>query len=81
MNSKPTPEHIDALVSHVIRTLPDGITARKALVVTMLALIPRDYRRRDDVRLVLESLKIHEHEQLKFALRIEGGPGNGKQRN
>lgn len=66
MRSKPTTEELDALVQRVMASLPDSLRARKAELVTLLWLLPRDYRGRDDIGKTLHSPRIHEQAQARF---------------
>jgi hypothetical protein len=66
MNSRPTQEHIDSAVAHVISTLPDSFRLRKTVLVTLLHWLPRDYAGRLEIEKLLEAQRLHESAQLKF---------------
>lgn len=66
MNKRPQPEHIDALVRAV--QLPADVSERKAVLVTLLALLPRNYDRRALVALQVTHLRCAELSQLRLAL-------------
>lgn len=67
MTAKPTPQQIDQLVQHVASTLPDSMLARKALLSVLYHVLPRaNVESRTSVRIMIESLALHEQEQLKL---------------
>ena len=55
------PHHLDHFVARFILNLPANITERKEDLVTLLALLPKDYPRRVEIRHLLESIHAHEH--------------------
>lgn len=66
MNSRPTKEHLDKFVAHTIAALPDSLHLRKTVLITLLAVLPREYPRRSEIKLLLANLHAHEADQLKF---------------
>jgi hypothetical protein len=66
MNSKPTKEHVNAFVEHVVATLPDSLRLRKICLVTLESLLPRDYPGRHQLAKLTETLRAHEGAQLHF---------------
>lgn len=77
MNSKPTKEHLDAFVAHTIGSLPDSINLRKTILVTALALLPREaVEQRQRLKALIESLRAHEDAQLEFS-GLVGPKGDG----
>lgn len=66
MNNRPQPEHLDALVRAVV--LPESLAERKAVLVTLHALLPKTYDRRALVALQITSLREAELAQLRLVL-------------
>lgn len=75
MSAKPSREHIDAMVAHVVATLPDSLKLRKTVLVTLLSVLPRGYEGRFKIAKLLEALRAHDLAQLKFHLGDEKGDG------
>jgi len=60
------PKHLDRFVARFISRLPDSFSSRKEDLVTLLCLLPKHYPRRDDIKIMLETMRAHEIEQMKF---------------
>lgn len=58
--------HLDSYVAHTMSTLPDSLSLRKKVLVTLLWLLPDTYPERVRVAKTLEALRIHEDAQLEF---------------
>ena len=67
MSSKPTPQQLESFVAHTMTNLPDSLRLRKATLVTLLYLLPRDFAGRCEVVKSLEAIHAHERTQLKFS--------------
>lgn len=63
-------ESLHAFVAHVVASLPDSLRLRKAVLVTLLSLLPRNYNRRDDLNILLYNLSYHIDDQQKLALTL-----------
>lgn len=70
------PHRADALVRHVVATLPDSMIERRRVLVSTLAVLPRDYPHRDWVSTLIHDLQVSERDQLKF-LEIISSAGAG----
>ncbi len=66
MRKTPTNAELDLLVSTTVGALPDSLTKRKAVLVTLDWLLPRDCARRPDIKEMLRGLRIHEQAQARF---------------
>lgn len=72
MRKSPTAAELDMLTSITMGALPDSLTQRKAALVTLLYLLPRDYVNRAVVSEALQHLRAHEQAQARFQF-AQGG--------
>ena len=66
MRKQPTTAELDLLVSITMNSLPDSLSQRKAALVTLLYLLPRNYEGRVFVSESLAGLRAHDQAQARF---------------
>jgi hypothetical protein len=65
-------KNLDLLTATVIGNLPADLPGRKRVLVTLHATLPRYYRRRDEIAIMIKNLKDHERHQTQFTALLLG---------
>jgi len=60
-------KNLDLLTATVIAGLPEGIEARKRVLVTLHATLPKSYSNRDEIEVMIKDLQAHQRHQLEFS--------------
>lgn len=66
-------KNLDQLTAVVVRNLPADIHDRKRVLVTLHATLPRTYRRREELAVMIKNLQAHERHQMEFSALLSGG--------
>ena len=61
------PHHLDHFVARFVARMSSNIVERKEDLVTLLALLPKNYPRRGEIMEMLHCIRAHELAQLKFS--------------
>ncbi len=64
MIPKPTTDHLDALVAAI--QLPENLAARRTILVTLLALLPKTYDRRELISQQIHHIRSAEAIQMRL---------------
>lgn len=78
MRKTPSNAELDLLVGLTMGALPDSFSQRKAVLVTLLFLLPRGYAGRDAVCEALRGLRIHEQAQARFVFSGQPTAASGQ---
>jgi hypothetical protein len=62
------------LLAFVVKTLPDSLEERKAVLKEIFDLMPAQHRLRLQISELLNALEIHEQHQMKLALDFKNQP-------